>query len=350
MDWSTLGCARYGHTTYAPDEPELRAQLGATAADGEAWRCLRCATFVPGPPDASGPASAAPVVPRGKEVRSQVILRLFALERFIRAAIFLLAGYLLWRFRSSQSSIERKFDRELPVLRGLFRELGFDIDHSKLVGLLRHALTLSSHTLTLLAAGAVLYAVIEVIEGVGLWQARRWGEYFAFVATSLGLPLEIYDLSRHVTWLPLLLFGLNLLLVVYLAVTKRLFGIRGGKAAYDARLREESVLEAAVEAARRDKDPVAADPAPTRASTARASTARASTARASTARASTAQASTAGADAESEAEGEANAEPQAAAEPQGNAGTDGAAARPPARAGAPFGPAPPDGPGQADSR
>jgi hypothetical protein len=36
---------------------------------------------------------------------------------------------------------------------------------------------------------------------------------------------------------------INLLLVIYLVWTKRLFGIRGGKAAYEARLRSESVIE-----------------------------------------------------------------------------------------------------------
>jgi uncharacterized membrane protein (DUF2068 family) len=268
VDWSTLGCGRYGHTTYAPDEPELRSYLSAAVAGGqEAWRCLRCGAFVPGPPDAGGLASDAPVVARGREVRSRVILRIFALERFVRAAIFIAAGVLLLQFRSSHNSIERAFNRELPVLRGLFRELGFNIDHSKLVGLLRHALTLSSHSITLLAIGALAYAAIELVEAVGLWQGRRWGEYFAMVATSLGLPLEIYDLTRSVTWLALTLLAVNLLLVVYLAVTKRLFGIRGGKRAYDARLREESVLEAAGAAAERRAGP-GADPAAVHSATA----------------------------------------------------------------------------------
>jgi RecB family exonuclease len=36
---------------------------------------------------------------------------------------------------------------------------------------------------------------------------------------------------------------------VYLVSTKRLFGVRGGKHAYEARLRSESVMEAAIEAA-----------------------------------------------------------------------------------------------------
>jgi uncharacterized membrane protein (DUF2068 family) len=251
VDWSTLGCGRYGHTTYAPDEPELRAQLSAAVASGEAWRCLRCGAFVAGPPDASGPAAEAPVVLRGAEIRSRLILRLFAIERFVRVLIFAAASYVLWRFSGSHNSIERAFNRELPVLRGMFRQLGFNIDHSGLVGLARHALTLSGHTITLLAIGATAYAAIEVVEGVGLWQGRRWGEYFAFVATSLGLPLEVYDLTRRVTWLALVLLALNLALVLYLAITKRLFGIRGGRRAYDARLRQQSVMQEAVAAASR---------------------------------------------------------------------------------------------------
>ena len=44
-------------------------------------------------------------------------------------------------------------------------------------------------------------------------------------------------------------FAVNLALVLYLVITKRLFGVRGGKAAYDARLRSESIMEAAARAA-----------------------------------------------------------------------------------------------------
>jgi uncharacterized membrane protein (DUF2068 family) len=174
---------------------------------------------------------------------------LFALERFVRAIIFGVAAFGLWRYRYSRNSLEQAFDRELPVIRDLLRQLGFNIDHSKVVSLLQHALTLSNGSLTLLAAGAAGYAVLEVVEATGLWLARRWGEYFAMIATSLGLPLEIYDLTRKVTATALVLFAINLALVLYLVITKRLFGIRGGKKAYDARLRSESVLEAARRAA-----------------------------------------------------------------------------------------------------
>jgi uncharacterized membrane protein (DUF2068 family) len=249
MDWSLLGCGRSGHVTYAPDEPGPREQLRGQTAGGEAWQCLRCAAFVPGPATQHGPAGAAPAVRRGKEVRSALILRLFAVERYLRALAFFGLAWALWLFRSARESISAAFSRELPVLRELFSQLGVSIDHSKLVGLVEHALTLSSRSITLLAAGLAGYAVVEVIEGTGLWLGRRWGEYFAMVATSVGLPLEIYDLTRKVTVTTLIFFAVNLALVLYLVIAKRLFGARGGRRAYEARVRSESVLAAAVTAA-----------------------------------------------------------------------------------------------------
>jgi hypothetical protein len=54
------------------------------------------------------------------------------------------------------------------------------------------------------------------------------------IVTSLGLPFEIYELSKAVTIIKIILFVLNLLLVAYLVYTGRLFGARGGKEAYEA--------------------------------------------------------------------------------------------------------------------
>jgi hypothetical protein len=45
-------------------------------------------------------------------------------------------------------------------------------------------------------------------------------------------------------------------------LSKRLFGARGGKQAYDARLRSESVLQAAVDAAAGESGVVDGTPAP----------------------------------------------------------------------------------------
>src|SRR6516225_1913372 len=243
MDWSLLGCGAGGHVTFAPDEPALRERFGVTVPNGAAWRCLRCGTFVVGPPTATGPAAAAPRVRRDKELRSAFILRVFAVERFLRALLFAALAVGVWRFSVSRLTIEQAYERELPAVRTLLRQLGFNVHHSKLLGLIQHAFTLNSNTLALLAALAAGYAILEVVEGIGLWLLKRWGEYFAAVATAVFIPYEIYDLTTKVTPLRVGAFLVNLGLVVYLVLAKRLFGARGGKKAYEAKLRSESILD-----------------------------------------------------------------------------------------------------------
>jgi uncharacterized membrane protein (DUF2068 family) len=243
VDWNLFGCSRKGHVTYAPDEPELRDRLKAQTAGGPAWRCLRCGAFVTEGRHGSGPAADAPLIRRGKELRSELILRVFAVERFLRFLVIAAAAYGVWRFKYDQAGIERAYNNALPAIRTLYQDLGFDINHSKLLGLIQQSFTLTPRALTFLAIGLAVYALIELVEGVGLWLGQRWGEYFAMVATSIFLPYEIYDLTVKVTWLRVGALAVNILLVVYLIWTKRLLGVRGGKAAYEARLRGESVVE-----------------------------------------------------------------------------------------------------------
>jgi hypothetical protein len=81
------------------------------------------------------------------------------------------------------------------------------------------------------------------------------------VATSIFLPYEVYDLTVKVTWLRVGALVINLLLVVYLVWSKRLFGVRGGKKAYEARLRTESFIgaeQAALAAAQQAEQPTRA--------------------------------------------------------------------------------------------
>ena len=83
--------------------------------------------------------------------------------------------------------------------------------------------------------------------------AKRWGEYFAVVATAAFIPIEVYELVERVTWLRIVALLINIGAVVYLLLTKRLFGLRGGKAAYEAERHEANLLE--VQEAARPRSP-----------------------------------------------------------------------------------------------
>lgn len=244
MDWNLYRCGRVGHITHAPDEPEIREHVHARTAGGDLWQCMRCGTYVTGSAQGSGPVAQAPVVRRGQEIRSEIILRFFAIERFLRFLVIGGLAYGVYRFGQSPQTVLKAYKHEFPIFRGLFHQLGFNVNHSGVVVELQKVLHFSQAKIYLVAAGLGVYAAVELVEGVGLWLAKRWGEYFAAVATAAFLPLEISELLKTVTPTKLILFLINLALVLYLILTKRLFGVRGGGRAYEARLRSESIFDA----------------------------------------------------------------------------------------------------------
>jgi uncharacterized membrane protein (DUF2068 family) len=233
--------------TYAPDDDALRARLHVTTPAGEAWRCLRCAAFVVGPPHGSGPAGQAPLVLRGKALKDATILRLLAAERLIRAFVLFLLAYGVQYFASSQTSVQAAFNKFVPAAEPLAQLFNYDLDNSPTVTRIKHLLGSSHHTLTLVTVGLVAYAGLQLLEGVGLWLLKRWGEYVAVVGTSAFLPLEVYELSHRITWVKVAALVVNVVAVAYLVWSKRLFGVRGGHAAFEAEQASQSVLE--VEAA-----------------------------------------------------------------------------------------------------
>ncbi|MDQ2837303.1 MAG: DUF2127 domain-containing protein [Actinomycetota bacterium] len=243
MDWNLRACSRSGHVTYAPDEVALRQRLEAGTPLGDAWRCLRCGCYILGEPHGSGPAEDAPGLLRGRALRSAFILRFLAIERFVRGGLILLLGLAVLQFKSSQVSVRQIFDKDLSAAKPLLNQLGWNASDSGLIHSVESALNARRSTLTLVAAFLIFYGVLQLIEGVGLWLLKRWGEYFAVVATSLFLPLEIYELTEKITVLRVGAFLLNLAAVLYLLLSKRLFGLRGGHRAYQAQLHEASLLE-----------------------------------------------------------------------------------------------------------
>jgi uncharacterized membrane protein (DUF2068 family) len=240
--WNLRHCARHGHVTYAPDEPELRAPLVADTPVGEAWRCLRCWDFVPGPPSGTGPAIDAPPVPRGRALRDRFLLRALAVERAARALVLLLVAYGVWRFSKAQSSLSDTTNSLIPLLRPAADRIGWNIDHSWITEKAREALAADHSTLILIVFALIAYAALQFVEATGLWIGARWGEYFAVVATSLFLPWEIWELFHHATLLKIAGFVLNVAAVIWLVWSKHLFGARGGHAAFEAARHEESLL------------------------------------------------------------------------------------------------------------
>ena len=237
--WELVSCALGGHVTYAPDDKALAGRLSGETGLGEVWRCLRCGEFTLGAPHGRGAAEDAPMILRGKALRQSIIVRALGAERLVRAVVIGLAAWAVWKFRGARGAIQATLDRDLPI----FRAAGFKVDQMTAIHELEKALATKPATLTLITLMLAGYALLEVVEGVGLWLLKRWGEYFAVIATSVFLPLEIHDLLKGITMTRLVTFSINIAAVVYLLISKRLFGLRGGRKAYDAERHGEQLLD-----------------------------------------------------------------------------------------------------------
>lgn len=168
FDWNVRSCGKHGHVTYRPDDRALAARLHAETALGGTWRCLRCGSFVLGEPHGGGPADDAPFVLRGNALKDAFVLRLLAVERFIRGVLLLLLAYGVYRFDGSRNALTRVFDTYLPLLRPVGDRLGIDLESAGPVRLIEKALSTDHSTLLLVSAGVLAYGALQLLEGVGL--------------------------------------------------------------------------------------------------------------------------------------------------------------------------------------
>ena len=180
---------------------------------------------------------------RGRALRDAFVLRLLAVERFVRGLLLVALAYGVHRFNGSRDALQKVFDEYLPTLTPLADKLGVDLQHTGPVKLIEQALAARHSTLTLVSLGVLAYGGLQLLEGIGLWLMKRWGEYVAVVGTSIFIPLEVYEIVERVTWLRLVALAVNVFAVVYLLWTKRLFGLRGGHAAFEAERHSASLLE-----------------------------------------------------------------------------------------------------------
>jgi uncharacterized membrane protein (DUF2068 family) len=68
---------------------------------------------------------------------------------------------------------------------------------------------------------ALGYGVLELVEGTGLWLDQLWAEYLTVIATSLLIPLELYELVHRPSVLKVAGLVINLAIVGYLVYLLR---------------------------------------------------------------------------------------------------------------------------------
>lgn len=236
LSFELLGCAWNGHVLVGTDAEMTTEKddlvVREIDADRRLYRCLRCDawTLLPTPREPSRrtpPPRDEIVLPsRGRPLKSHYILRLIALTRAFNVLVLLLVLGGVVAVIANQSSLR---DTLLASATSLQSIIG-----GQLVTGLESLLTGGAGPLWLVAAGLVVLIALETAEGVGLWRYTRWGEYLSFVMTTLLLIPEAFQLAGSASPGTIVGMVVNLVVVLYLLISKRLFGVRGGAAAVAA--------------------------------------------------------------------------------------------------------------------
>jgi uncharacterized membrane protein (DUF2068 family) len=246
--YELLSCGVSGHELIGVDARELRpedALVAREAPDGQRWyRCLRCDSWIPLPaPDAPTrefpPDREEVDLPlRGKALRDKIVLRIIAIDRALHFVILAVIALAILVFAANQQALRGPAYKVLTDLQGALGGPAQDTGHGFLHEI-RRLFSIQHGTLVKIALVVAAYAALEGAEAVGLWLLERWAEYLTFIATTLFLPLEIYELSHKFSVLKVITLILNVAVVVYLLLAKRLFGLRGGaRAEHEERERD----------------------------------------------------------------------------------------------------------------
>ena len=167
---------------------------------------------------------------RGKALRDRIVLRLIAVDRALHFLVLVLLGVAVLLFAADRTSLRDDLLPDPHRIQG--GVAGGPVQNSGHVGILHELdrlFSLRSGTLHEVGDRADrLRRCSRASRPSGLWFAKRWAEYLTFLATTILLPLEIYELIHQQLALKVIGFVINLAVVIYLLYAKRLFGLRGG--------------------------------------------------------------------------------------------------------------------------
>jgi uncharacterized membrane protein (DUF2068 family) len=141
--------------------------------------------------------------------RSDAWIVLIGLFKLLKAASLLIIGFGVLRLL--HKDVASVAEHWVEVLR-------VDPDNRFVHRALLRIFNISPKQLKELSVGTFVYAGIFLTEGTGLLLRKHWAEYMTLISTALFIPLEVYEVWRHFTWLKVAVIVANLLIVWYLAL------------------------------------------------------------------------------------------------------------------------------------
>jgi len=139
--------------------------------------------------------------------KGPVILLLIGLFKFVKGGLLVTAGF--GALRLLHSDVPSTVNEWLNFLR-------LDPENRLIHRLVAPLLSISPSELRVASVGTFVYAALLLTEGVGLLLRKAWAEYFTIIVTAGLIPLELYEIFRHVTALKIGVLVVNVAIVWYL--------------------------------------------------------------------------------------------------------------------------------------
>lgn len=139
--------------------------------------------------------------------RRDIVIRLIALFKLIKAAALIAVGVgaISIRHADSDNSLRRWIDA-----------LAVDPHGKYLTDVIAKLTSLHARELREIGVACLLYALVFVVEGIGLLGRRMWAEVLTVIVTISFIPLEIYELFHHMSWAKVAVIIINVLVALYL--------------------------------------------------------------------------------------------------------------------------------------
>ncbi len=252
--YELLTCAWSGHVLVGTDAATVTPEDSLVVCeDGPVrWhRCLRCDGWLqkaqPEHPTRERVEQRDEIeLPlRGSALRDRYVLRLIAVDRAVHVIVLTGLSVALFTFAANDQSLHHEYQNIMNALAGGAPGAS---QARGVLGYFGRAFKYSPSHLRILGLVLLAFAALEATEMVGLWFNKRWAEYLTFIATTALVPFEVYELTNRVSVFKIIALVINLAVVIYLLLAKRLFGLRGGHQAEHAR-RESSSGWPAIERA-----------------------------------------------------------------------------------------------------
>ena len=147
-----------------------------------------------------------PVRTEGPQGRNRLLL-LIAVYKFFHALFFFAIGM------GAHHLLHKDIADQIELFA---RHLRFNPESRLVIFVLRRASVINGPVLERISLVAYCYATVTLVEGIGLYLEKAWGEFLTLAITASFLPWEILEIFRRLTWIRVGLLTINILVFVYL--------------------------------------------------------------------------------------------------------------------------------------